>query len=78
MRHNEPFKTFEDWNKVQLNSYLIKITRCFLLERIRDTAGQKCTGKWTTIFALHYGVNIASYAQRLICEAAKKVELKLL
>ena len=30
----------------------------YLLEKIRDTAGQKGTGKWTAITALDYGVPV--------------------
>ena len=72
---------FEDWNKGELDSFLIEITRDilrfrddkgrFLLEQIRDTAGQKGTGKWTAIAALEYGVpvtligNIYLHAYRL-------------
>ncbi|XP_015115300.1 6-phosphogluconate dehydrogenase, decarboxylating [Diachasma alloeum] len=58
---------FDEWNKGELSSYLIEITRDilnyknekgYLLERIRDTAGQKGTGKWTVIAALEYGVPV--------------------
>lgn len=30
----------------------------FLLEKIRDSAGQKGTGKWTAISALEYGTPV--------------------
>ncbi|HMB00777.1 MAG TPA: decarboxylating NADP(+)-dependent phosphogluconate dehydrogenase, partial [Spirochaetota bacterium] len=50
---------FSDWNKGDLDSYLIEITRDImafkdedgtpLVEKILDTAGQKGTGKWTGI-----------------------------
>lgn len=30
----------------------------YLLEKIRDTAGQKGTGKWTAIASLEYGVPV--------------------
>ncbi|XP_030382528.1 6-phosphogluconate dehydrogenase, decarboxylating [Scaptodrosophila lebanonensis] len=58
---------FEKWNAAELDSFLIEITRDILnykdsqghlLERIRDSAGQKGTGKWTAIAALHYGVPV--------------------
>lgn len=57
-------KKFDDWNKGQLNSYLIEITRDilaftedgdFVVDRILDKAGQKGTGKWTAINALDLG-----------------------
>ncbi|MDR3115235.1 MAG: decarboxylating NADP(+)-dependent phosphogluconate dehydrogenase [Treponema sp.] len=57
---------FDTWNKGDLNSYLIGITRDILrfkdtdgeplAEKILDTAGQKGTGKWTGIAALEFGV----------------------
>lgn len=58
---------FDEWNKGELDSFLIEITRDilkykdgqgYLLDRIRDTAGQKGTGKWTAIAALDYGVPV--------------------
>ncbi|XP_076236250.1 phosphogluconate dehydrogenase [Calliopsis andreniformis] len=63
----EMSNVFDDWNKGELDSFLIEITRDilkykdekgYLLERIRDTAGQKGTGKWTAIAALDYGVPV--------------------
>lgn len=30
----------------------------FLVEKIRDSAGQKGTGKWTAIAALEYGIPV--------------------
>ena len=63
----EMSKVFDEWNKGELDSFLIEITRDILkykdgkghlLERIRDTAGQKGTGKWTAIAALDYGVPV--------------------
>jgi 6-phosphogluconate dehydrogenase len=50
---------FAEWNKGELDSYLIEITSHilkfkdkdgdFLVDKILDTAGQKGTGKWTVI-----------------------------
>jgi len=63
-------ETFASWNEGEdLNSFLIDITaKIFakkddqgsgdLIDVIQDQAGQKGTGKWTTISALHYGVAI--------------------
>jgi 6-phosphogluconate dehydrogenase len=52
---------FADWNKGELDSYLIEITAAILghkdedgtplVDKILDTAGQKGTGKWTVINA---------------------------
>ena len=57
-----------NWNKGELDSFLIEITSnilkfkdtdgVYLLEKIRDTAGQKGTGKWTAISALDSGVPV--------------------
>ncbi|XP_076618417.1 phosphogluconate dehydrogenase [Colletes latitarsis] len=67
LKPEEMSKVFDEWNKGELDSFLIEITRDilkykdakgYLLERIRDTAGQKGTGKWTAIAALEYGVPV--------------------
>ena len=61
-------RVFTIWNQGRLNSYLIEITsKIFayqdtdgtpLIEKIRDTAGQKGTGKWTGLNALELGVPV--------------------
>uniref|UniRef100_A0A2K6R8W4 6-phosphogluconate dehydrogenase, decarboxylating n=1 Tax=Rhinopithecus roxellana TaxID=61622 RepID=A0A2K6R8W4_RHIRO len=61
-------QAFEDWNKTELDSFLIEITANILkfqdadgkhlLPKIRDSAGQKGMGKWTTISALEYSVPV--------------------
>ncbi|PTK90879.1 NADP-dependent phosphogluconate dehydrogenase [Staphylococcus gallinarum] len=67
MSHEEIAKTFKDWNAGELSSYLIEITGDIfgklddkgdgpLVEKILDTAGQKGTGKWTSINALELGI----------------------
>ncbi|GLS90711.1 6-phosphogluconate dehydrogenase, decarboxylating [Psychromonas marina] len=66
MSHEEMQATFEEWNKSELNSYLVEITAQILaykdqdgqplVEKIMDTAGQKGTGKWTGINALDVGI----------------------
>ncbi|WDI78536.1 NADP-dependent phosphogluconate dehydrogenase [Candidatus Purcelliella pentastirinorum] len=58
-------KIFDKWNKKELNSYLIKITRNilkfknkknkYLIDIISDKAGNKGTGKWASISALKLG-----------------------
>lgn len=76
---------FDAWNKSELDSFLIEITRDilnyqddkgYLLERIRDTAGQKGTGKWTAIAALQYGVplTLINEAVNSRCLSAMKTE----
>ncbi|WP_370224765.1 NADP-dependent phosphogluconate dehydrogenase [Cytobacillus sp.] len=63
----ELHEVFADWNKGELDSYLIEITADIftkkddetgkpLVDVILDTAGQKGTGKWTSQSALDLGV----------------------
>ncbi|MDQ6707538.1 MAG: NAD(P)-binding domain-containing protein, partial [Acidobacteriota bacterium] len=60
-------EVFADWNKGELDSFLIEITAEILakksdedgqpmVDKILDTAGQKGTGKWTVISALDLGM----------------------
>ncbi len=65
MSNREMHDVFAEWNKGELDSYLIEITRDILgykdedgkevIDLILDTAGQKGTGKWTGIAALDLG-----------------------
>lgn len=62
----EQHEVFKKWNEGKLDSYLIEITRDImaykdengepLVEKILDTAGQKGTGKWTSVSALDLGI----------------------
>ncbi len=63
----ELHEVFSEWNKGELDSYLIEITADIftkvdeetgkpLVDVILDTAGQKGTGKWTSVNALELGV----------------------
>ncbi len=66
---------FGKWNRGDLDSYLIEITadllaqkdplkpRRFLIDSILDTAGQKGTGKWTSVSSLDLGVPVPTVAQ---------------
>ncbi|NBT90786.1 MAG: NADP-dependent phosphogluconate dehydrogenase, partial [Verrucomicrobia bacterium] len=59
MAPDEMAKVFTEWNKGELDSYLIEITSHILakkdadglplVDKILDAAGQKGTGKWTVI-----------------------------
>ncbi len=66
----ELHEIFKEWNEGELDSYLIEITADIftkideetgkpLVEVILDTAGQKGTGKWTSISALDLGVPLS-------------------
>jgi len=65
---------FEEWNRGELNSYLIEITAAIMaktdpetgkpmIDVILDTAGQKGTGKWTSQTALDLGVTAPTIAE---------------
>ncbi|MBX2812966.1 MAG: decarboxylating NADP(+)-dependent phosphogluconate dehydrogenase [Myxococcales bacterium] len=66
MNANDMGATFAKWNRGKLDSYLIEITSQIfwvrdddgepILEKIRDSAGQKGTGKWTSVDALDQGI----------------------
>jgi len=64
LSYEEMYNVFKEWNKGELDSYLIEITRDILdykengkplVEYILDTAGQKGTGKWTVLASLEVG-----------------------
>jgi 6-phosphogluconate dehydrogenase len=70
---------FTEWNKGELDSYLVEITRDILgfrdedgevlVERILDTAGQKGTGKWTGISSLELGVPVTLIGEAVFARA---------
>jgi 6-phosphogluconate dehydrogenase len=77
---------FTEWNKGELDSYLIEITAEIfakkdedgqpLIDRILDTAGQKGTGKWTAISALDLGQPVTLIGESVFarCLSALKEE----
>ncbi len=67
LSNDELYNVFDTWNKGELDSYLIEITRDifsvrdpdtggYLVDYILDTAGAKGTGKWMSQLALDLGV----------------------
>jgi 6-phosphogluconate dehydrogenase len=69
MGNREISDLFAEWDRGELNSFLIEITATVLkkrddktdnalVEMILDTAGQKGTGKWTSQAAMDHGVPI--------------------
>ena len=86
MTNQEMHETFAEWNKGDLDSYLVEITRDILakkdedgkyvLDYILDTAGQKGTGKWTAISALDQGVPLTLIGESVFarCLSAQKEE----
>jgi len=86
MSADEMHEVFKEWNKGELDSYLIEITRDILavkdedgqplVEKILDTAGQKGTGKWTGIASLDLGVPLTLIGEAVYgrCLSAMKEE----
>ncbi len=86
MSNEEMHEVFAEWNKGDLDSYLIEITRDILakkdedgkyvLDYILDTAGQKGTGKWTAVAALDAGVPLTLIGEAVFarCLSAQKEE----
>jgi len=81
----EMHEVFAEWNKGDLDSYLIEITRDILgytengealVEKILDTAGQKGTGKWTAVSALDMGIPLTLIGESVFarCLSAQKDE----
>ena len=76
MSHEDISKTFKEWNAGELESYLIEITGDIftkldddneaLVEKILDTAGQKGTGKWTSINALELGIPLTIITESVL------------
>ena len=79
-------EVFAAWNKGELDSYLIEITREILAHRaedgtavvdvILDAAGQKGTGKWTVVAALDDGMPLTLIGEAVFarCLSALKDE----
>jgi len=84
MTADQMHPVFAEWNKGELSSYLIEITRDILgykdedgsplVDKILDTAGQKGTGKWTVISSQEMGVPITLIAEAVYsrCVSAMK------
>lgn len=88
MEPKEIAETFTEWNKGVLQSYLVEITSKIidfsddledsgvLIDKILDAAGQKGTGKWTSIAALDLGIpvpTITAAVDARIMSAHKKL-----
>ena len=77
---------FTEWNKGELDSFLIEITSIIfgkldddgkpVVDKILDTAGQKGTGKWTAISALDLGMPVTLIGESVFarCLSALKDE----
>ena len=86
LTNQEMHSVFAEWNKGELDSYLIEITADILgyrdesgthvVDLILDSAGQKGTGKWTGINSLELGVPVTLIAEAVYarCLSALKDE----
>jgi 6-phosphogluconate dehydrogenase len=86
MNAHEMHEVFKTWNEGELDSYLIEITRDILaykdedgqaiVDSILDTAGQKGTGKWTSVASLDEGIPLTLISQAVFarCLSALKEE----
>ena len=89
LSNDELYDVFAEWNRGELDSYLIEISRDIfsvkdeetgqhLVDLIMDTAGAKGTGKWMSQLALDLGVpstlvTMAVYARSLSAMKAGRV-----
>jgi 6-phosphogluconate dehydrogenase len=83
---DELHSVFAEWNKGELDSYLIEISSQIfakkdedgqpIIDKILDTAGQKGTGKWTAISALDLGQPVTLIGESVFarCLSALKDE----
>lgn len=73
LSHDQMAEVMDEWNKGELDSFLIEITTNILrfkdtdgqpiVPKIKDTAGQKGTGKWTCYASMEAGVPITLIAE---------------
>ncbi|MGB6131290.1 MAG: decarboxylating NADP(+)-dependent phosphogluconate dehydrogenase [Acidobacteriaceae bacterium] len=83
---DELAEIFAEWNKGELDSFLIEISALIfakkdddgqpLVDKILDTAGQKGTGKWTVMSALDLGMPVTLIGESVFarCLSAIKEE----
>ncbi len=85
MSAQEMSAVFAEWNKGELDSYLIEITSEILgrkdeetgkaiVDVILDTAGQKGTGKWTSQTALNLGMPAQTIAEAVFARAMSAIK----
>lgn len=85
MSAKEMAAVFAEWNKGPLNSFLIEITADILqqtdpvtgqafVDIVLDTAGQKGTGKWTSVNALDMGVPAPTVAEAVFARCLSAVK----
>jgi 6-phosphogluconate dehydrogenase len=80
----ELHEVFADWNKGELDSYLIDITSQIfakldddgtpIVDKILDTAGQKGTGKWTAVSALDLGMPVTLIGEAVFARCLSAIK----
>ncbi len=82
---DEMHEVFARWNDGVLDSYLVEITRDILARKdeetgrpmvdvILDTAGQKGTGKWTSVAGLDLGIGIPQIAEAVFARCLSAIK----
>ncbi len=84
MSNEEMHEVFAEWNRGELDSYLIEITRDILgykdedgnhvVDLIVDTAGQKGTGKWTAMEALNQGMPLTLIGEAVFARCLSAIK----
>jgi len=86
LSNEEMYSIFNEWNKGDLDSYLIEITRdilakkdennpnLYVVDTILDVAGQKGTGKWTVISALDMGMPLTMIAEAVFARCLSSMK----
>jgi len=84
MNNEEISNLFGEWNKGDLDSYLIEITRDILkkkddtgkyvVDTILDVAGQKGTGKWTVTAALDSGMPLTMISEAVFARCLSAIK----
>ena len=75
---------FTEWNKGELDSFLIEISATIfakkdedgepMVDKILDTAGQKGTGKWTAISALDLGMPVTLIGESVFARCLSAIK----
>ncbi|MEI7730850.1 MAG: decarboxylating NADP(+)-dependent phosphogluconate dehydrogenase [Verrucomicrobiota bacterium] len=84
MTADEMHQVFTEWNKGELDSYLVEITRDILgvkdadgqplVDKILDTAGQKGTGKWTVMSSQELGIPVTLIAEAVYARCISAIK----
>lgn len=84
LSNDEMSQVLDNWNKGELDSFLVEITRDilkfkdtdgqYLVEKIRDAAGQKGTGKWTAVSALDNGMPVTLIGEAVFARCLSAIK----